>query len=140
MGIQGDAKKNYRYIISRFSNVVFSSLPSLFSLLLPLNTQHSQIFMIGKRLEQYTIKHPQQVLLVTVEINDEEDQIAIFKGFSSSLVRPTNFDPDVPVLPDDAKVLSIDIVASPYNPDAPRYLEQNLSWDIMQVRLSNLGM
>ncbi|MEA5571169.1 hypothetical protein [Calothrix sp. UHCC 0171] len=96
--------------------------------------------MIGKRLEQYTIKHPQQVLLVTVEINGEEDQIAIFKGFSSSLVRPTNFDPDVPVLPDDAKILSIDIVASPYNPDAPRYLEQSLSWDVMQVRLSNLGM
>lgn len=45
----------------------------------------------GKRLEQYTIKRPQEVLLVTVEIAGEEDQIAIFKGFSSSLMRPTAF-------------------------------------------------
>ncbi|PAX52524.1 DUF7734 family protein [Brunnivagina elsteri] len=93
--------------------------------------------MIGKRLEQYTIKHPEEVLLVTVEINGEEDQIAIFKGFSSSLVRPTNFDPDVPVLPDGAKILRIDRAVSPYNPDAPRYLEQGLSWEIMQTRLAD---
>jgi hypothetical protein len=92
--------------------------------------------MISKRLEQYTIKHPQEVLLVTVEINGEEDQIAIFKGFSSSLVRPTNFDPDIPVLPDGAKIISIDRAVSPYNPDIPRYLEQGLSWEVMQTRLS----
>jgi len=38
----------------------------------------------------------------------ESDQIAIFKGFSSSLMRPTAFDPEVPVLPDKAKILTID--------------------------------
>lgn len=42
-----------------------------------------------KRLEQYTIKRPQEVLLVTIEIFSEPDKIAIFKGFSSSLMRPT---------------------------------------------------
>ncbi|HEY9659673.1 MAG TPA: hypothetical protein V6C65_14535, partial [Allocoleopsis sp.] len=62
---------------------------------------------IGFRLEQYTIKRPQEVLLVTAEIDGELDQIAIFKGFSSSLVRSTAFDPDVPVLPPDAKIVSI---------------------------------
>ncbi len=92
----------------------------------------------GKRLEQYTIKRPHEVLLVTITIDGEEDQIAIFKGFSSSLVRPTAFDPDVPVVPDDAKILEIDRVASPYNPDTPRYIQQGLSWETIQPLLSEV--
>ncbi|WP_017319221.1 DUF7734 family protein [Mastigocladopsis repens] len=95
---------------------------------------------LSKRLEQYTAKRPQEVLLVTVEIGDEQDQIAIFRGFSSSLMRSTAFDPDVPVLPDEAKILTIDLVASPYNPEAPRYIQQGLSWDDMQVLLSEVGV
>ncbi|WP_026734554.1 DUF7734 family protein [Fischerella sp. PCC 9605] len=95
---------------------------------------------IGKRLEQYTIKRPQEVLLVTVAIAGEEDQIAIFKGFSSSLMRPTCFDPDVPVLPEEAKLLKIDRVASPYNPEAPRYIQQELTWEDMQVLLAQVGV
>ncbi|MFK0734791.1 MAG: hypothetical protein HEQ35_20165 [Gloeotrichia echinulata IR180] len=91
---------------------------------------------IGKRLEQYTAKRPQEVLLLTVEIDNEEEKIAIFKGFSSSLMRPTAFDPDVPVLPDGAKILSIDRIQSPYNPEAPRYIQQGLSWEAMQTLLS----
>jgi hypothetical protein len=95
---------------------------------------------IGRRLEQYTIKRPQEVLIVTAEIDGEEDQIAIFKGFSSSLMRPTAFDPDVPVLPPEAKIVTIDRVASPYNPDAPRYLQQGLTWDTMQQLLAEVGV
>jgi hypothetical protein len=94
----------------------------------------------GKRLEQYTIKRPQEVLLVTAEIEGLIDQIAIFKGFSSSLVRQTAFDTDVPVLPDDANILKIDIATSPYNPNNPRYIEQGLPWEIMQAKLSDLGL
>jgi hypothetical protein len=95
---------------------------------------------IGKRLEQYTTKRPQEVLVVTVEITGEQDKIVIFKGFSSSLTRSTAFDPDVPVLPDEAKIESIDRVASPYNPQAPHYIEQGLSWEAMQVFLSEVGV
>ena len=95
---------------------------------------------IGRRLEQYTIKRPQEVLIVTAEIAGEEDQIAIFKGFSSSLMRPTAFDPDVPVLPPEAKIITIDRVASPYNPDAPRYLQQGLTWETMRQLLSDAGV
>ncbi|MBW4643651.1 MAG: hypothetical protein KME23_11790 [Goleter apudmare HA4340-LM2] len=95
---------------------------------------------IGKRLEQYTTKRPQEVLLVTVEVANEQDQIAIFKGFSSSLMHPTAFDPDVPVLTDEAIILSIDRIASPYNPEAPRYIQQGLSWEAMQVLLSEVGV
>jgi hypothetical protein len=95
---------------------------------------------VGKRLEQYTVKKSQEVLIVTVEIDDETDQIAVFKGFSSSLMRPTAYDPDVPVLPDTAKIITIDRIASPYNPDAPRYLQQDISWPDMQVLLSEVGV
>lgn len=94
---------------------------------------------VSKRLEQYTAKRLQEVLLVTVEIEGEQDQIAIFKGFSSSLMRPTAFDPDVPVLPDEAKIINIDRLASPYNPGAPQYIQQGLSWDDMQVLFSQVG-
>jgi len=95
---------------------------------------------VGKRLEQYTVKKSQEVLIVTVEIDDEPDQIAVFKGFSSSLMRPTAYDPDVPVLPDTAKIITINRIASPYNPDAPCYLQQDISWEDMQVLLSKVGV
>ncbi|MBC1221335.1 hypothetical protein GNF10_21525 [Nostoc sp. UCD121] len=95
---------------------------------------------ISKRLEQYTAKRPKEVLIVIVEIADEEDTIAIFKGFSSSLMRPTAFDADVPVLPDGANILNIDRVASPYNPEAPRYIQQGISWEAMETLLSEVGV
>ncbi|AFY47366.1 hypothetical protein Nos7524_1490 [Nostoc sp. PCC 7524] len=95
---------------------------------------------IGKRLEQYTNKRPQEVLLVTVEIADEQDKVAIFKGFSSSLMRPTAFDPEVPVIPDEATILGIDRIASPYNPENPRYIERQISWEAMQVLLLEVGV
>lgn len=95
---------------------------------------------VGKRLEQYTTKRSHEVLIVTVEIEGEPDQIAIFKGFSSSLMRPTAFDPEVPVLPDEAKILSIDRVASPYNPQSPLYIQQGLTWETIQPLLSEANI
>ncbi len=95
---------------------------------------------IGQRLEQYTIKYPQEVLLVTAQIAGEEDQIAIYKGFSSSLMRPTAFDPDVPVIPPEAEIVKIDRVASPYNPAAPRYIQQGLTWEAIQPLLVDAGI
>ncbi|HCQ22061.1 hypothetical protein RI030_13065 [Aphanizomenon flos-aquae NRERC-008] len=95
---------------------------------------------IAKRLEQYTVKKSQEVLIVTIEIDNEPDKIAVFKGFSSSLMRPTAYDPDVPVLPNTATIITIDRIASPYNPDSPRYLQQNISWEDMQVLLSEMGI
>ncbi|MEA5512632.1 hypothetical protein [Nodularia sp. UHCC 0506] len=87
---------------------------------------------VGKRLEEYTIKRPQEVLLVTMEIEGKQDKVAIFKGFSSSLMRPTAFDPDVPVIPDEAIILSVDRIKSPYNPEAPHYIQQGISAEAMQ--------
>ncbi|NJK66161.1 MAG: hypothetical protein HC789_04400 [Microcoleus sp. CSU_2_2] len=96
--------------------------------------------LMARRLEQYTIKRPQEVLIVKAEIDGESNKIVIFKGFSSSLTGATAFDPDVPVLPAGAKIVSIDRVASPYNPDSPRYLQQGLSWETMESLLSELGI
>lgn len=94
----------------------------------------------GSRLEKYSAKHPQEVLVVRVELEGEWDQIVIFKGFSSSLIRPTASDPDVPVLPEGAQVLGIDRVKSPYNPNSPQYLEQGLSWECMELLLLATGV
>lgn len=94
--------------------------------------------LIARRLEQYTSRRPQEVLIVTAQIAGEEDQVAIFKGYSSSLMRPTAFDPDVTVLPDEAKIIAIDRVASPYNPKSPRYIQQGLTWETIQPLLSEV--
>lgn len=95
---------------------------------------------IGTRLEQYTLKRPQEVLLVKADIDTERDRIAVFKGFSSSLMRPTAFDPDVPVLPPEAIVLEIDRLASPYDPDHPQYIQQGLTWEMMLALLEEVGV
>lgn len=92
------------------------------------------------RLEQYTLKRPQEVLLVTAQVDGEPDQVAVFKGFSSSLTRPTAFDPDVPVLPETATIIAIDRLHSPYQPDSPRYIQPGLTWDAMQPLLEEVGV
>ncbi len=96
--------------------------------------------MIVHRLEKYTTKRPQEVLIVKIELDGETDEIAIFKGFSSSLMRPTAFDPDIPVLPDSAKILEIDRLSSPYNPTKPDYIQQGLTWEMMEKLLTELGV
>ncbi len=95
---------------------------------------------MGLRLEAYTLKCPQEVLLVTIDCQGTPDQIAIFKGFSSSLMCPTAFDPEVPMIPDSAKIQSIDRLDSPYNPNAPRYIERNLSWPQFERLLVKAGV
>jgi hypothetical protein len=95
---------------------------------------------IGQRLEQYTLKRPQEVLIVTVAIAGEPDQIVVFKGFSSSLMHPTDADPDVPVLPTDVEIIAIDRLEGPYHPDSPRYIEQSMTWKAMQALLAEAGV
>ena len=95
---------------------------------------------LAKRLEQYTIARPREVLIVTAEIDGQSDRVLIFKGFSSSLMRPTAFDPDVRVLPEGATIIAIDRLESPYNPDAPRYIQQGLTRDGIQPLLTEIGV
>jgi hypothetical protein len=94
----------------------------------------------GKRLEKYTQNRPQEVLIVTAEIDQELDEITIFKGFSSSLTRPTSFDPEVPILPEDGKIIKIDRIKSPLNPEHPDYIDQGLTWETIQPLLDAAGV
>jgi hypothetical protein len=91
-------------------------------------------------MEQYSLKRPEQVLLVHALVDGEEDEIVIFRGFSSSLVRPTAFDPDVPVLPEDAEIQSIDILMGPYTPDSPRYIQTGISWADIEDLMQSFGV
>jgi len=95
---------------------------------------------LATRLEQYTLHYPQEVLLVEAEIDGEPDQILIFKGVSSSLVRATAFDPDVPVLPETAAIASISRLAAPFNPADPQTIEAALSADEFAARLTAAGL
>ncbi len=92
------------------------------------------------RLERYTAKRPQEVLLILALVAGEQDQIAIFRGFSSSLMRPTAFDPDHPILPENAEIIQIDLLQAPYDPANPRYLQQGLTWETIQSLLSEVGV
>jgi hypothetical protein len=94
----------------------------------------------GQRLEQYTLLHPQEVLLVKAKVEGQPDEVSIFKGFSSSLIRPTAVDPDVPVLPNDAVILSIDRLHSPYNPAQPNIIQTDLTWADFLVLLERDGL
>ena len=83
---------------------------------------------IGLRLEQYTLKRKQEVLMVHLSTaNGESDTVMIFAGFSSSLMMPTAFDPDVPIIAEDSVIQTIDRLISPYDPNNPNYLASGLS-------------
>jgi hypothetical protein len=94
----------------------------------------------GQRLEQYTIRRPQEVLIVKAEVAGVEDEILIFKGYSSSLMHATAFDPDTPVLSEQARIIAIDRLQGPYSPATPHYLERGLSWNAMQLLLQAVGL
>lgn len=95
---------------------------------------------VGLRLEEYTVQYPREVLLVTIEVQGEPDQIAIFKGFSSSLMCPTAFDPEIPMIPGNAEIKLIDRLEGPYNPNSPRYIDRGLSWVDFEKILNTAGL
>ncbi len=92
------------------------------------------------RLERYTEKRRQEVLLVTAGIGDETEQIMIFRGFSSSLTKPTAFDPDIPILPETAVILTVDRLAAPYHPEAPQYIQKDLTGAAIVSLLQSVGI
>jgi hypothetical protein len=98
---------------------------------------------IGDRLEQYTLRHPREVLLVTATWAEAGSpitaEIVIFKGFSSSLTAATASDPDIPVLPADATILRADRLAGPYHPDNPQYIQPNLTGAELEELLLQAG-
>ena len=92
------------------------------------------------QLEQYTLRFPEEVLVVTAAIASEAEYVVVFRGFSSSLTRPTNPDPEVPVLPADAVIETIDRLRGPYRPENPQYLEQGIAWSAFRDRLAGMSL
>lgn len=85
-------------------------------------------------LEDYSRRHPEEVLLVQAMVGQDWEIVLIFKGVSASLVHSTAADADEPVLPMEAVITTVDRLASPYNPNAPVYLERNIPWPEFQER------
>lgn len=94
----------------------------------------------GARLEQYSLRCPDEVLMVEATVAGEPDQIMVFKGFSSSLMRATDYDPDVPVLPAGAEIVAVDRLRGPYQPNHPEYIAEGVSWAEFEALLESLGL
>jgi hypothetical protein len=97
----------------------------------------------GERLEAYSRLHPDEVLRVTLQVADQVDamdEVLVFRGFSSSLGRPTAYDPDVPVIPADAHILTVDRLRAPYTPQAPQVLVAGLTWPVVDTWLTEQGL
>ena len=111
-----------------------------------LRTPNSELTLlmpepISLRLEQYTLKRKREVLVVNLETaTGEPDMVMIYGGFSSSLMTATAFDPDIPVIAPDSKIISIDRLASPYNPDNPEYIEPGLTLEAMEKILTEMNL
>lgn len=99
---------------------------------------HSSSFHIGI-LENYTEKVPSEILLVHALVDGEEDEILVFKGQSSSLMRATSPDPGEAVLPPTAVISCIDRMQGPFNPSNPEYIEAGLSLDAFLEFLKSRG-
>ncbi|MBF2099016.1 MAG: hypothetical protein IGQ88_11665 [Gloeomargaritaceae cyanobacterium C42_A2020_066] len=100
----------------------------------------------GERLEAYSRLHPEEVLRVTLRLADqadavdEVDEVLVFRGFSSSLGRPTASDPEVPVIPADAHILTVDRLRAPYTPQAPQVVAGGLTWPACESWLMQQGL
>lgn len=79
-------------------------------------------------LEDYSADHRDEVLWVTVTVDGEPEEITIYRGFTSSLSRPTPADPDTPVLPPQAVLVSIARLRAPFDPAHPQPLAPPLTW------------
>ena len=96
---------------------------------------------ISVRLEKYTLKHREEVLMVHLETaTGEPDTVTIYAGFSSSLMKPTAFDPDVPIIAPDSTIITIDRLVSPYNPSDPQYIESGLDLTAMEKILATADL
>ena len=103
---------------------------------IPLNQARS---LPITRLELYSLNHPQEVLSVKATVEGEDDEVLVFKGYSSSLVRPTAAELDVPVLPAGAVIAFVSRLQAPYDPKAPVFLERDITWAQFEHYLAREG-
>ncbi|MGK7911994.1 MAG: hypothetical protein AB4050_11025 [Synechococcus sp.] len=87
-----------------------------------------------EQLEAYTVDRPNEVLLIEATVEGDADEIVVFRGYSSSTVRPTAADLNVPILPQDGEIVSISRLKAPYNPQSPQVIEAGIAWDEFSQR------
>ena len=67
-------------------------------------------------LEERTRQHPDRVVRLRGQVDDEPFELLIFRGFSSSTTHPTSFDPDASVLPDGTRLDQVEVLQGPLSP------------------------
>jgi len=91
----------------------------------PQPLQPLPIASLLAQLETISRQRPDRVLRLTGNLPTaapappaapEPFELLIFRGFSSSTTHPTAFDPDLPALPEDARVEGAELLAGPLNP------------------------
>jgi hypothetical protein len=91
----------------------------------PQPLQPLPIASLLAQLETISRQRPDRVLRLTGSLPadstvqppvPEPFELLIFRGFSSSTTHPTAFDPDLPALPEDARVEGAELLSGPLNP------------------------
>ncbi|XP_068660056.1 uncharacterized protein [Aristolochia californica] len=85
-------------------------------------------------LESYSESFKDEVLLVRATVDGQEEEVLVFKGFSSSLSFGISPDLSKSVLPARAVIKSIDRIKGPFNPANVEYIEKDLTWDAFKAR------
>ncbi|XP_010279634.1 PREDICTED: uncharacterized protein LOC104613498 [Nelumbo nucifera] len=86
-------------------------------------------------LESYSESARNEALLVRAVVDNQEEEVLIFKGFSSCLSYRTSPNPSRSVLPARAVIKSIDRIKGPFNPANIEYIEKDLTWEAFKSRL-----
>ncbi|XP_062150188.1 uncharacterized protein LOC133858736 [Alnus glutinosa] len=86
-------------------------------------------------LEFYSQSAKGEALIVDAVVDEEEVQVLIFKGFSSSLSYRTSPDPSRSILPARAVIKSIDRIKGPFDPSNIEYIQKGLTWEAFKTSL-----
>ncbi|XP_044491060.1 uncharacterized protein LOC123215068 [Mangifera indica] len=89
-------------------------------------------------LEIYTQSARGEALLVKALVDEREEEVLIFRGFSSSLSGRTSPDPSKSVVPARAVIKSIDRIKGPFDPSNIEYIEKHIQWKAFKPRLPPL--
>lgn len=92
-------------------------------------------------LEVYTQQVPQEVLRVEViQADGSPDLVLIFRGLSSSLMRPTPADLSQPVIEPEAQFLRLDRLVGPLDPAQPQVIAADLDAAATRQMLHQIGV
>ncbi|OVA12174.1 hypothetical protein BVC80_1775g15 [Macleaya cordata] len=88
-------------------------------------------------LESYSESARNEALLVRAMVDGQEEEVLIFKGFSSCLSYRTLPDPSRSILPARAVITSIDRIKGPFDPSNIEYIEKGLTWETFWTRFQS---